>query len=276
MYSRGRSEANCATRRRSPGRPRLVDYRPAGSRRSKFTWVVTESPLVGCAGLLLRSQRRAGPEVHRELPHGLRRRPACGQCTPPRRREWWRSSPLSPSASSASSPPRSQSPATTPERSWPSDVPSHNVFDHPEKARGRVRLGEYRDGSPAVLGAKRVVRWGCGHEHDVRSEVWPTVFDPTIEVFTGHSGHVQVGQDDIVAAPSEQFECLSPAFCGVGVVAAPPQREVEEFPRVRVILNDQDAVSYGRPPSCNRVGSRPSEPTSFLVPVKSSYWTKVQ
>lgn len=52
-------------------------------------------------------------------------------------------------------------------RAVPSDVPRNDVFDHLEKARWRVRLGEDRR-SPTELSAKRTVRWGCGHKHDPR------------------------------------------------------------------------------------------------------------
>jgi hypothetical protein len=125
-----------------------------------------------------------------------------------------------------------------------SDVARNDAFDHLEKALRRVRLGEDGDGPPTVLGSKSVVRWGCGHEHDARREVGPPVFDSTVEIFTRHPRHVQIGQDDIVAAMGEHLKRFPPALDGIDIVAVPPQCEVEQFPRIGFILNDQDAVGH--------------------------------
>jgi hypothetical protein len=53
------------------------------------------------------------------------------------------------------------------------------------------------------------------------------VFDPAVEILTGHPRHVQVGQDDVVAAMGKQFKRFTTTLCGVDIVPVPPQRDVE-------------------------------------------------
>ena len=55
----------------------------------------------------------------------------------------------------------------------------------------------------------------------------PPVFDPPVKIFTGHPRHVQVGQDDVVAAMGKQFERFTTILCDVDIVPVSPQRKVE-------------------------------------------------
>jgi hypothetical protein len=72
----------------------------------------------------------------------------------------------------------------------------------------------------------------------------PPVFDPAVEIFTRHLRHVQIGQDDVVAAVGEQFERFSTTLYGVDLVSVPPQRKFKKFACIRFILNDQDSVAH--------------------------------
>jgi hypothetical protein len=84
----------------------------------------------------------------------------------------------------------------------------------------RVGLGEDWDRPSTMLGLK-AVRWArCSHKRDAGREMWPPVFDPSIQVLTGHFRHPQVTQNDIVAVTCEHFEGLAAVGHAVDIVPA--------------------------------------------------------
>lgn len=102
----------------------------------------------------------------------------------------------------------------------------------------------------------------------------PPVFDPVVQVFAGHPRHVQVGQDDVIAARGEQFKRFLSTAYRVNMVAVQPQHDVKEVPCVGLIVNDQDAVGHGPPPI--KHGGKARVTLTLDSFSRLRHWTKVQ
>jgi hypothetical protein len=72
----------------------------------------------------------------------------------------------------------------------------------------------------------------------------PPVFDPSIQVLTGHFRHPQVTQNDIVAVIGEQFEGSAAVGRAIDMVPGPPERVLKQVAGIGLIFDHQDTVGH--------------------------------